>query len=128
MSITFLWLTQTLFPFVGKILGVITSFACSKYSVVSPLLRNFFGNTVQTLTCTNLFTGAEFNFVFTSTLPSVLDTIFNLASQVVWWLLDAIVNLFQLANQPFVFAVLAVIAVFFLPFLGFRFVRMIVGG
>ena len=128
MGLTFTWLFNTCFSFIGRVLGLIGYLASSSYNVVMPLMKNFFSNNAASMYVefTNIFNGRLETIVFSSALPGIFDTILNAANQVVWWILNLIVTAFRLQGEPFVFTVLAVFAVFFIPFFGFRFVRMII--
>ena len=129
MALTFTWLYTTCFRFIGKVLGLISYLACSSYDVVMPLMKNFFSNDSANLWVefTNLFTGRSEHVFFASSLPGIFDSILNLVNQVIWWLLNLVARVFQLNGEPFVFSVLAIFALFFIPFFGFRLVRMILG-
>ena len=128
MGLTFTWLFSTCFTFIGKVLGLISYMASSSYDIISPLLRNYFSNSITTsIHFVNLFSGKLESVSFASALPDVFNTILNLVNQVVWWLLDLVAHLFSLTYQPFVFTIAAICALFFIPFFGFRFVRMILG-
>ena len=128
MGITFTWLFNTCFTFIGKVLGLISHLASAPYDIISPLLRDFFSNSITTtINFVNLFSGKLETISFASALPDVFNTVLNLVNQVVWWLLNLVAHLFNLTNQPFVFTILAICALFFIPFFGFRFVRMILG-
>ena len=128
MGLTFTWLFNTCFSFIGRILGLIGYLASSSYNVVMPLMKNFFSNNAASMYVefTNIFNGHPESIVFSSALPGIFDTILNAANQVIWWLLNIIVKAFRLEYEPFIFTVLAVSAVFFIPFFGFRFIRMII--
>lgn len=129
MALTFTWLYNTCFRFIGKILGLISYLACSSYDVVMPIFKNFFADNVANalIRFSNIFTGRTEEVFFASNLPGLFDSILNLANQVVWWLLNLVARVFQLNGQPFVFTIFAIFALFFIPFFGFRFVRMIIG-
>lgn len=128
MGLTFTWLFNKCFFFVGKVLGLISYLASSPYDVISPLLRKFFSNTVTTsIEFMNLFNGQTNSVIFASALPDVFNSILNLVNQVIWWLLDLVATIFRLQGEPFVFTVAAICALFFIPFFGFRFIRMILG-
>lgn len=128
MGLTFTWLFNTCFAFIGKVLGLIGYFASSSYSTVMPLMKNFFSDNMANMLVdfTNVFTGRTEQVFFASNLPGIFDSILNIVNQVVWWVLNLIVKAFRLEYEPFIFTVLAVFAVFFIPFFGFRFVRMII--
>lgn len=129
MGLSFTWLYSTCFRFIGKVLGLISYLACSSYDVVMPIMKNFFADNSANMWVefTNLFTGRTETVFFASSLPGIFDTILNLVNQVVWWLLNLVARVFQLNGEPFVFSVLAIFALFFIPFFGFRLVRMIIG-
>lgn len=129
MALNFYWLYDVCFRFIGKVLGLISYLASTSYDVIMPLFKNFFANNHLNalVQFTNIFTGGTEEVFLSSTLPRVFNAVLNLVNQVVWWLLNLVARVFQLNGQPFVFTIFAVFALFFIPFFGFRFVRMIIG-